>query len=131
MLMTIVPYRDDLNNLARRLRKQMTDAELKLWARIRRKQICGVQFYRQKPLLDFIVDFYAPAARLVVEVDGGQHFEPEHQRRDARRDQRLEKRGICVRRYDNIQVLRSLDVVVDDIQHRVEQRLPVLKTSAR
>lgn len=129
--MTIVPYRHDLNNLARSLRKQMTDAELKLWARIRRKQICGVQFYRQKPLLDFIVDFYAPAARLVVEVDGGQHFEPEHQRRDALRDQILEKRGIRVRRYDNIQVLRSLDVVVDDIHRIVEQRLPALRTSPR
>ena len=70
------PYRQDLKKLARRLRQQMTDAELKLWSRIRGKQICGVQFYRQKPLLDFIVDFYAPAARLVIEVDGAQSSTP-------------------------------------------------------
>ena len=121
--MTLVPYRHDLKNLSRRLRKQMTDAELKLWGRIRRKRICGVQFYRQKPLLDFIVDFYAPKARLVIEVDGGQHFEPEHQRRDALRDQRLEKQGIRVLRYDNTKVLKELDAVVEEIHHIVEKRL--------
>jgi very-short-patch-repair endonuclease len=101
----------------------MTDAELKLWSRIRLKQIHGVQFYRQKPLLDYIVDFYAPAARLVIEVDGGQHFDPEHQHRDVLRDQRLEKLGILVLRFDNIQVLTELDTVVEHIGDIVEQRL--------
>ena len=119
------PYRQDLKKLAGRLRRQMTDAELKLWSRIRGKQICGVQFYRQKPLLDFIVDFYAPAARLVVEVDGGQHFEPEHKARDALRDQRLEKLGILVLRFDNVQVLKELDAVVEQIGDIIEQRLSV------
>jgi very-short-patch-repair endonuclease len=101
----------------------MTEAELKLWSRIRRKQIHGVQFYRQKPLLDYIVDFYAPAARLVIEVDGGQHFDPKHQHRDVLRDQRLEKLGILVLRFDNIQVLTELDTVVEHIGDIVEQRL--------
>lgn len=109
--------------LARRLRQQMTEAELKLWSRIRRKQVCGVQFYRQRPLLDFIVDFYAPAARLVIEVDGGQHFESEHQARDDLRDQRLGDFGILVLRFDNVQVLKELDLVVEHIGHFVEQRL--------
>jgi len=53
----------------------LTDAEQRLWARLRRKQILGVQFYRQKPIGNYIADFYAPAAQLVVEVDGSQHFE--------------------------------------------------------
>ena len=57
---------------SRRLRTNKTDAEQALWYRIRRKQIQGVQFYRQKPLLAFIVDFYCPAAKLVIELDGGQ-----------------------------------------------------------
>jgi len=117
------PYRHDLKKLARLLRAQMTDAELKLWSRIRRKQIHGVQFYRQKPLLDFIVDFYAPAARLILEVDGGQHFEPEHQVRDEVRDQRLEELGILVLRFDNLQVLKEIEAVVEHIGDVVGQRL--------
>ena len=119
------PYRQDLKTLDRRLIAQMTDAELKLWSRIRRKQIHAIQFYRQKPLLDFIVDFYAPAARLVIEVDGGQHFEPEHHVRDELRDQRLEELGILVLRFDNLQVLKELDAVVEHIAAVVERRLPL------
>ena len=52
----------------------MTDAEQLLWQRLRRKQILGLQFYRQKPILNFIVDFYCPSVSLVIECDGGQHF---------------------------------------------------------
>ena len=80
-----------------------------------------MQFYRQKPLLDFIVDFYAPSVDLVIEVDGGQHLEPEHQRRDSLRDERLEKIGIRVLRFDNTQVLQELDAVVERIYDIVEQ----------
>ena len=117
------PYRKDLKKLSRRLRRQMTDAERKLWSRIRGKQICGVQFYRQKPLLDFIVDFYAPAARLVIEIDGGQHFEPEHQRQDALRDERLNEIGLEVLRFDNLQVLLELDAVVERIYEVVSRKV--------
>ena len=62
----------------------MTDAEQRLWWRIRNKQICSTQFYRQKPLLSFIVDFYCPKAKLVIELDGSQHFEQEHQAKIGR-----------------------------------------------
>ena len=79
------PYRHSLRQSARQLRSNMTDAEQTLWQRIRRKQIRSVQFYRQKPLLNYIVDFYCPKARLVIELDGSQHFEPVHQKRDAER----------------------------------------------
>jgi very-short-patch-repair endonuclease len=119
--MTMKPYRQDLKKLARRLRQQMTDAELKLWSRIRRKQICGVQFYRQKPLSDFIVDFYAPSVDLVIEVDGGQHQEPEHQRRDTLRDEILEEMGLRVLRFDNLQILQELDAVVERIFDVINQ----------
>lgn len=101
----------------------MTDAEQKLWARIRGKQICGVQFYRQKPMLDFILDFYAPAVGLVIEIDGGQHFEPEHQRQDALRDERLNEIGLEVLRFDNLQVLLELDAVVERIFEVVSRKV--------
>ena len=55
----------------------MTDAERTLWQRLRRRQIHGLQFYRQKPLLNYIVDFYCPQAALVIELDGSQHLESE------------------------------------------------------
>ena len=58
------------------LRASLTDAERRLWNRLRRKQILGVQFYRQEPIGNYIVDFYAPATRLVVEVDGAHHTDP-------------------------------------------------------
>ena len=120
-------YERDLKKFSRELRKKMTDAELKLWFRIRKKQICGVQFYRQKPLLDYIVDFYAPAAELVIEVDGSQHFEPEHQHCDAQRDKRLSELGIRVLRFTNAQVHDELDAVVetvyDIVEHKVGKKL--------
>jgi very-short-patch-repair endonuclease len=65
------PFRQRLKKSARQLRSNLTDAEQALWKKLRRKQIQGVQFYRQKPLLDFIVDFYCSKAQLVIELDGG------------------------------------------------------------
>ena len=73
----IQPYNPKLKKRARRLRKNMTDAEVKLWNHLRRKQIKGLQFFRQRPIGNYIVDFYAPEAKLVIEVDGGQHYNKE------------------------------------------------------
>jgi very-short-patch-repair endonuclease len=112
-----------LKPIARELRKQMTDAEQALWRRVRRKQILGIQFYRQKPLLSFVVDFYCPVAKLVVELDGSQHHEPEHQARDRERDARLDALGLRVLRFDNRQVLCEMDAVLETICREVEQRL--------
>ncbi len=109
------PYRKTLKEPARLLRINMTDAEQVLWHRIRRKQIQGVQFYRQKPLLTFIVDFYCPAAKLVIELDGSQHFEAEHQAKDQDRDAALAGLGLRVLRFDNRQVLLETDAVVEEI----------------
>ena len=120
------PYIQSLKKPARRLRSNMTDAEQKLWYRIRRKQILGVQFYRQKPLLNYIVDFYCASAGLVIELGGGQHFEPEHQNKDTARDKALAEMGLYVLRFDNLQVLKELDSVVARIDDVVEQRLDLI-----
>lgn len=101
----------------------MTDAEQKLWFRLRNKQLGGVHFYRQKPLLSFIVDFYCPRAKLVVELDGAQHLEAEHQIKDAARDEELDKLGINVLRFDDGQVLRETEAVVEAIYSEVVARL--------
>ncbi len=108
----ILSYDSKLKVFARRLRSGMTEAELRLWSRLRRKQICGVQFYRQKPIGPYVVDFYAPAAKLVVEVDGSQHLTQTGVASDMERDRFLRVQGLQVIRFDNVQVLKQLDAVV-------------------
>jgi very-short-patch-repair endonuclease len=116
-------YNQSLKENARRLRSDMTDAERLLWSRLRGRQIHGVQFYRQKPLGQYIVDFHSPAARLVVEVDGSQHFEEAGQLRDRQRDAYLESKGQKVLRFDNLQVLKETEAVLETIFGVVGARL--------
>lgn len=119
------PYNLHLKQPARILRSNMTDAEQKLWQRLRRKQIAGAQFYRQKPLLNFIVDFYCPAAKLVIECDGSQHHEGEGLIKDQARDQTLLSHGWFTLRFDNRQILLELDTVCEVIARMVVERLAV------
>lgn len=112
----ILPYDKALKPNSRQLRSNLTDAEQKLWQNLRRKQINGWQFYRQKPLGPYIVDFYCAAARLVVELDGSQHFEPEHQEADRKRDEYLRGLGLTVLRFDNRQVLLETEAVLEIIR---------------
>ena len=101
----------------------MTDAEQKLWSHIRGKQIHGVQFNRQKPISNYIVDFYCARARMVLELDGGQHFEAAHEEKDKTRDKVLSKLGLLVLRFNNYQVLMETDSVLESIHAHVENRL--------
>jgi very-short-patch-repair endonuclease len=111
----MLPYARNLQEPARALRREMTDAEKRLWLYLRKKQVLGVQFYRQKPIGPFIVDFYAPAVKLVIEVDGSQHLEDEHKKSDEERDAVLAEMGLLVVRFDNLQVLRETDMVLAEI----------------
>ena len=83
------PYNKNLKQASRDLRNNMTDAEQLLWQRLRRKQILGLQFYRQKPILNFIVDFYCPSVRLVIVCDGSQHYNEIGVEADQNRDHAL------------------------------------------
>ena len=82
-----------------------------------------VQFYRQKPLGPCIVDFYAPKAKIVVEVDGSQHMEEGMRQKDARRDKYLKNQNLSIFRFNNLQVLKELDSVVEVIYQEVKGRL--------
>ena len=108
-------YNGKLKEHARRLRKNMTDTERFLWSRIRGKQLNGYQFYRQRPIGNFIVDFYCPAARLVIELDGGQHFEEEGKTRDMLRDDYLRGIGIKVLRFSDRDVFKNIEGVIEEI----------------
>ena len=72
----------------------MTDYELLLWRKIRRKQILNVQFLRQKPLGPFILDFYSKEPKIAIEVDGGHHFTDQNKMKDKNRDAYLSELGI-------------------------------------
>ncbi|HEX5339585.1 MAG TPA: endonuclease domain-containing protein [Gammaproteobacteria bacterium] len=121
--MEILEYDPKLKTAARKLRANMTDAESRLWYRLRRKQVCNVQFYRQKPIGPYVVDFYAPKAGLVVEVDGSQHLEPDGVAADAARNRFLADKGIRVLHFDNLQVLRELQSVVTAIYQAIAGRV--------
>lgn len=112
----MLPYRPELKSLARDLRSHQTEAEQKLWFHLRRQQLCGWAFYRQKPLGPFIVDFYGPVPGLVIELDGSQHFAPEHQDADRQRDARLAEMDLLVLRFDDRQVLLETGAVVEVIR---------------
>ena len=108
-------YNGSLKQHARRLRKNMTNSEQVLWSRLRGKQLLGVQFYRQKPIGDYIVDFFAPKTKLVIEVDGSQHREDVHASKDKRRDTYLTSLDLRVLRFNSRQVLQETDAVLEII----------------
>jgi very-short-patch-repair endonuclease len=98
------------STFARQLRSTPTDAEIRLWSRLRRKQLDGFRFRRQHPIGPYIVDFFCPEAKLIVEVDGGQHNVDEE--KDERRTRWLEERGYRVIRFWNNDALSNTDAAV-------------------
>lgn len=116
-------YTAHLKGQARELRKKLTDSESALWSRLRGKQLMGIQFYRQKPIGQYVVDFFAPRAKLVVEVDGSQHMEGDHLQRDKSRDQYLAGLGLKVLRFNSRVVLTETDAVMEVIYRTMTEQL--------
>ena len=108
-------YNNNLKIYNRELRNNMTDAESRLWSTIRMKQINSCQFYRQRIIGDYIVDFYCPRAKLVIEVDGGQHYSDDMAEVDRKRDDYLKNLGLKVLRFSNTEVLNNIEGVVESI----------------
>lgn len=105
---------------ARRLRKEMTGEERKLWYEFLRTY--PVRFMRQRPIDRFIVDFYCAQAKLVIEVDGSQHYEADGIAYDAERSEVLAARGIYVLRVPNNEVRQNFRAVCDQIDNEVKRR---------
>ena len=123
-----VPYRKDLVSLARKLRKNPTEPEKELWFACLRqlKQLKGVKVYRQRPMLNYIVDFELRSARLVIEIDGDSHYPEETNRtRDAQRDAALAQYGYKVVRFTNEQVMKETEQVCEIIHRLITERLSV------
>ncbi|MFY8135099.1 MAG: endonuclease domain-containing protein [Aquimonas sp.] len=103
---------------ARNLRGSMTDAERKLWFHLRGGRLCGFRFRRQHPIPPHVLDFYCHAAKLVVELDGGQHTD----QADAARTRALEARGLRVIRFWNNDVLSNTEAVLEAILSALQAR---------
>jgi len=115
-------YSPPLKQLGRRLRNQMTDAEHTLWFNLRRKQWDGVPCYRQKPIGPYIVDFYFPAIRLVIDVDGSRHLAEAGMQADQKRNAYLQSPGLKVIRFENRQILPQTPVVLAVIRGELIRR---------
>jgi very-short-patch-repair endonuclease len=114
---------------ARRLRNEMTVAEVRLWMRLQRHQIDGHRFRRQVPIGPYVLDFLCVKSRLVIEVDGGQHSTAGE--KDDRRTAWLEERGFRVLRFWNNEVLQETDGVVARIREALITPSPTLPTRGR
>lgn len=112
-----LPYNKNLTTLARKNRKNPTKAESKIWREILcKKQFARYKFLRQKPIGNYIVDFYCSDLQLVIEIDGDSHDETVEY--DAERTKVLNSHGLTVIRYSNDDVLRNIEGVYDDLARR-------------
>jgi very-short-patch-repair endonuclease len=111
----MLSYNSDLKQLSRELRKNMTDAERRLWSKLRMRQLARFQFYRQRIIGNFIVDFFCPLAKLVIEVDGNRHSSGELVWADRKRDEYLKNLGLKVLRFLDTEVLNNIEGVIETI----------------
>lgn len=108
--------------MARDLRANATEAERKLWAMLRARQMTGLRFRRQQPIGAYIVDFYCTAAKLVVGLDGSQHGDERNIEYDEARSDWLETHGYSVLRFSNADFLRKKHAAVEAIFAAVSER---------
>jgi very-short-patch-repair endonuclease len=115
-----VRYNPKLKERARELRKNMTLVETKLWLQFLRTH--PSKFLRQKPLDNYIVDFYCANSRLVIEIDGDSHFTDQSREYDKTRTKSLEKYGLKVLRFTNLELLNNFDGACEEIEKNVKLR---------
>ena len=111
----MLSYNKGLKEYSKTLRKNMTDAERLIWSKLKSSQLKGYQFNRQKPIGNYIVDFYCVKANLVIEIDGGQHYTEEGKEKDIIRDKYMAGRGLRVLRFSDSDVLKNIDGVIEAI----------------
>jgi very-short-patch-repair endonuclease len=120
-------YNKTLKTFARSNRKKQTYGELLLWSKLRNKQMCGLKFLRQRAIYKYIVDFFQPENRLIIEIDGSSHDENKFNY-DARRQIELENLGYSFLRFTDYEVRRNLNSVLETIYLRVNEILAASPT---
>ena len=121
----MLPYNKNNKHFSQLLRKDMTPEEKHLWYDFLSKLPIAAK--RQKVLGDYIVDFYIPSAKVVIEIDGAQHYEPGHRIADSERDLYLKKMGIRVLRYTNFDIKYRFEGVAGDVLRHIGLNFSDLK----
>jgi len=127
--MTELFNRQSQKELRQSLRSEMPKAELLLWLEIRNKRLDGYKFRRQVGIGPYIVDFYCPSLRLVIEIDGDSHFEDGAEEKDKARQSFLEEKGIRVLRFTNTDVYQNIEQVMEGIRETIGRRPPLTPPS--
>ena len=107
--------RPTLAQFARHLRTHQTDCEHLLWQKLRARQIANLKFRRQFPCRPYVLDFYCVELKLAIELDGGQHYESAGVIHDQRRTLFLQRQGIEVVRFSNLEVIQQMGDVLEQI----------------
>lgn len=102
-------------NLRKHLRKNMTKAEIMLWSKLKGRQLLGYKFRRQHGIGEYIVDFYCPELKLIIEIDGGGHFTPIGIQNEKKRTELFNGLEIYVLRFTNLEVYQNMDDVIQKI----------------
>jgi very-short-patch-repair endonuclease len=118
----VIGYAGYLKELARKLRNNMTLGEVLLWQRLKRKQMQGYDFDRQRPIDRYIVDFYCKDLKLAIEIDGSSHDGEEAKVNDRIRQERLESLGVRFLRFSDLDVKQNMELVVNQIDRWIEDR---------
>jgi very-short-patch-repair endonuclease len=113
-------YKPYLVKLARQLRNNSTLSEIILWKHLKGTQMRGYDFHRQKPILDFICDFFCPKLGLCIEIDGQYHLQEVQQAKDKSRDDAMRKEGIYVLRFPSAAVLQNMPYVLFEIEKQID-----------
>lgn len=117
----IIPYNPKLKELARKLRKNMTFSEVLLWQELKGKQMLGFDFDRQRPIDEYIVDFYCKDLKLAIEIDGNYHYHDDQPEKDKLRQVRLEFLGVHFLRFDDADVKNNIKWVLNEIYNWIKE----------
>jgi very-short-patch-repair endonuclease len=109
-------YNQNLIKLARKLRNDSTQSEIKLWGFLKGKKMLGYSFQRQKPINNFIVDFFCNKLKLVIELDGYTHDFVENYDKDLKKEDELKKIGLNILRFDDREVMNDIENVLRTIE---------------
>ncbi|MEM8486271.1 MAG: endonuclease domain-containing protein [Bacteroidota bacterium] len=118
----IIPYHPWLVPLARNLRNNSTTSEILLWQHLKRWQMHGYDFHRQRPVDRYILDFFCVELMLAIEIDGMSHELKNRRERDVERQNRLEQLVIYIMRFDDLEVKQNMDKVLDSISNWIEMQ---------
>jgi len=121
----IIPYNPILKQRANELRKNSTLTEIMMWDELKKKKLRGYDFDRQKPIDNYIVDFYCKELMLAIEIDGESHYGKEE--KDMYRDKRLNALGVTILRFDDLDVRYNLDKIIKQLEAWMDEHVGVSK----